>query len=134
MQPACGRCFLQLLFAGVFVFLLLLAQAESSSTSGPTELDSNIAPNTSSSEATTFDLEIELRQWAPFGNPYNPSSPTNFEAFIPSFLSVLDREDRNRLSAQLQNFASIGNRIPSRNPSMARGQRRLTHRGWKIDN
>lgn len=134
MQPACGRCFLRLLFAGVFVFLPLLAQAESGSTSGPPELDSSIVPNTSSSEATTFDLESELRQWAPFGNPYNPSSPTNFEAFIPSFVLVRDWEDRNRLSAQLHESASIGNRIHSRNPSMARGQRHLSHRGWKIDN
>lgn len=81
MQPACGRCFLRLLFAGVLVFLPLLAQAESSSTSCPPELDSTIVPNTSSSEATAFDLEIELCQWAPFGNPYNPSSTYKLRSF-----------------------------------------------------
>jgi len=61
-----------------------------------------------------LELEKELEVLAPYGNPYSPFSPTNFDAFVPPLVDV--SMDRSRLR-YLRESRSIAGGLRFRNPS-----------------
>ena len=82
---------MKLLLAGLFALFPLIAHAEDLGTFSANEVDPNSVTN----------------ELGPYGNPYSPSSATNFEAIAAPPLSDQEGNDQGRLSMSLSNFGSI---------------------------
>jgi hypothetical protein len=86
---------MRLLLAGILALLPLSAWADTLSTVKADTLDPQaiadpVDPNEAKNADETYDT---LDQLWPYGNPYSPASPTNFEALTPS-----PQYDQGRLS------------------------------------
>jgi hypothetical protein len=88
---------MRLLLACILAFLPLTAQAEAIDTLSATEfdpatiIDPFMAP-------PPDDSDSPINEWSPYGNPYSPSSATNFER-----ISAPSSYDPGRQSATLYN-------------------------------
>jgi len=95
-----------LLLACLLALLPLMAHAEDIGTLSANEVDPNFLPdpfgtgNPSDPNSVTNELGL-------YGNPYRPSSATNFEAIPAPRLSDQEGNDRGWLSMNLSDFDSI---------------------------
>ena len=137
---------MKLLLAGLLALLPLMAYAEDLGTLSADEVDPNFLPNPF---GTGTDPNSVTNELGPYGNPYSPSSATNFEAITAPRLSEQEGNDRGRLSMNqydpdpvsnpygrfgnpyspdsLNNQFGAGNPYRSDSPTNPYGQ------GWRIE-
>ena len=88
---------MKLLLAGLLALLPLMAHAEDLGTLSANEVDPNFLPNPFGT-GNPSDPNSVTNELGPYGNPYSPSSATNFEAITAPRLSEQEGNDRGRLS------------------------------------
>jgi hypothetical protein len=88
---------MRLLLAGLLALLPLIAHAEDLGTLSANEVGPNFLPDPfgTGNPSNPNNVTNEL---GPYGNPYRPSSATNFEAITAPPLSDQEGNDRGRLS------------------------------------
>ncbi|MGQ0667253.1 MAG: hypothetical protein ACT4O4_09480 [Nitrospiraceae bacterium] len=106
---------MRLLLAGMLVLLPLTAQADNSNHLKGTEIetDSSAAPPEG---VRPPDSENVIDPWLPYGNPYSPTSATNFEAFALLPFSAQDGRDRSRFTAHPHDLDWTGHRYAPASP------------------
>jgi hypothetical protein len=88
---------MRLLLAGILALLPLTAWAEYTDNLSTKELNPNSVADPFGTRSPD-DPDSILNEWGPYGNPYSPTSATNFEAIpVPSLY------DPDRLNTQVYN-------------------------------
>jgi hypothetical protein len=125
----------RLLLACLLTLVPLIAHAEDLGTLSTNEVDPNFLPDPFGT-GNPSDPNSVTNELGPYGNPYSPSSATNFEAITAPLLSVQKGNDQGWLSRDLSNFElmsksfdwyGIENSIRSDSPTNLYG------RGWRIE-
>jgi hypothetical protein len=99
---------MKLLLAGVLALLPLTAQAESLGNLSANEFDPNSVANLAGAGIPN-DPDSVINDVGPYGNPYSPSSATNFEAITALPLYDRDGNDQGWLSTNLYDPDWISN-------------------------
>jgi hypothetical protein len=125
----------RLLLASLLALVPLIAHAEDLGTLSTNEVDPNFLPDPFGT-VNPSDPNSVTNELGPYGNPYSPSSATNFEAITAPPLSVQERNDQGWLSRDLSNFElmsksfdwyGIEHSFRSDSPTNPYG------RGWRIE-
>ena len=126
---------MQLLLACFLALLPLIAHAEDLGTISANEVDPNFQTDPFGT-GNPSDPNSITNELGPYGNPYSPSSATNFEAITAPRLSDQEGNDRGWLSRDLSDFElmsksfdwyGIGNPYRSDSPTNPYGH------GWRIE-
>jgi hypothetical protein len=97
---------LKLLLVCFLALLPLIAHSEDLGTLNANEIDPNLMPDPFGT-GNPSDPNSVTNELGPYGNPYSPSSATNFEAIPAPRVSDQKGNDRGRLSMNLSDFDSI---------------------------
>ncbi len=97
---------MKLLLAGLLVLIPFTVHAEYLGTLSANEVDPNFPPDPFGTENPS-DPNSVTNELGPYGNPYRPSSATNFEAITAPRLSDQQGNDRGQLSMTLSDVDSI---------------------------
>jgi hypothetical protein len=123
---------MRLLLFGALILLPLTAQAEYLGNRSANELDPNFLANPSGA-GNPDDPDLVINELGPYGNPYSPSSATNFEAITPPLPDGQERNDRGRLNTHLHGPDSMNSRYSLGSPFAPDGTTNLYGRSWRIE-
>lgn len=139
---------MRLLLVCLLALLPLMAHAENLGTLSANEVDPNFPPDPFGTENPS-DPNSVTNELGPYGNPYRPSSATNFEAITAPRLSDQEGNDRGQLSMTQSDFDSISksfdrygipyspdslnNRFGAGNPYRSDSPTNPYGRGWRIE-
>ena len=90
---------MRLLLVCLLALLPLIAHAEDLGTLNANEIDPNLLPDPFGT-GNPSDPNSVTNELGPYGNPYSPSSATNFEAINAPRLYDQEGNDRGRLSVK----------------------------------
>jgi hypothetical protein len=139
---------MRLLLACLLALLPLMAHAEDLGTLSANEVDPNFVPDPFST-GNPSDPNSVTNELGPYGNPYCPSSATNFEAMTAPRLSDQEGNDRGRLSVKPYDRKwvsnpygrygnpsspdSLNNQFGAGNPFRSDSPTNPYGRGWRIE-
>lgn len=124
---------MKLLLAGVLALLPLTAQAESLGNLSASEFDPNSVANPTGA-GNPSDPDSVINELGPYGNPYSPTSATNFEA-----ITALPLYDPDWISNPYGRYGNpyspdaIDNRYGAGNPYAPSSPTNPYGQGWRID-
>ncbi|MBK5280527.1 MAG: hypothetical protein JJE16_00405 [Nitrospiraceae bacterium] len=126
---------MKLLLVSLLVLIPLAVHAEYRGNLSANEFDPNSiadpfgAENPDDPNSITNEFEL-----GPYGNPYSPSSATNFEAITAPCLYDQERNDRGRLSVKTYNRECVSNPYGwYGNPYRADSPNNPYGQGWRIE-
>jgi len=99
---------MRLLLACLLALLPLISHAEDLGTLSTNEVDPNFLPNPFGT-GNPSDPNSVTNELGRYGNPYSPSSATNFEAITAPRLPDQEGNDRGRLSMNQYDPDSVSN-------------------------
>jgi hypothetical protein len=99
---------MKILLVCLLALLPLIAHAEDLGTLSANEVDPNFLPNPFGT-GDLSDPNSVTNELGPYGNPYSPSSATNFEGITAPRLSDQEGKDRGTLSTNQYNPDSVRN-------------------------
>jgi hypothetical protein len=99
---------MKLLLACLLALLPLIAHAEDLGTLSANEVDPNFLPDPFGT-GDLSDPNTVTKELGPYGNPYSPSSGTNFEGITAPRVSHQEGNDRGTLSTNQYDPDSVSN-------------------------
>jgi hypothetical protein len=124
---------MRLLLAGMLVLLPLTAQAETTDDVKATELEENSPAGIPEPVSPPDSGNIIVDPWGPYGNPYSPTSATNFEAFASLPSSTQEGRDRSRFTAHPYDLDWTGHRYAPASPYTPLHHESPYGSGWRFE-